>query len=360
MALDTGGMSRTILIMAGGTGGHVFPALTVAQRMRQAGWKVVWLGSRAGMEATLVPQQGFETRWIRFSGLRGKGILRAALLPLNLLIAFWQSARIIFAVRPDVVLGMGGYVSFPGGMMASLLNRPLVVHEQNSIAGLANRVLASVADHILSGFPDVLKKAQWVGNPVRVAIAQLPAPAERFVGRSGPLQLLVLGGSLGAQALNELIPQAIALIPEPMRPRITHQSGAKHLETLLRNYREAGVQAEAVGFIDDVAARYGAADVVICRAGALTVSELAAAGVASVLVPFPFAVDDHQTHNAAFLADAGAAVVIQQRALSARGLADLLIGFTRDKLLEMAERARSLAKPGATDTVANVCAAAAG
>jgi len=360
MALDTGGMSRTILIMAGGTGGHVFPALTVAQRMRQAGWKVVWLGSRAGMEATLVPQQGFETRWIRFSGLRGKGILRAALLPLNLLIAFWQSARIIFAVRPDVVLGMGGYVSFPGGMMASLLNRPLVVHEQNSIAGLANRVLASVADHILSGFPDVLKKAQWVGNPVRVAIAQLPAPAERFAGRSGPLQLLVLGGSLGAQALNELIPQAIALIPEPMRPRITHQSGAKHLETLLRNYREAGVQAEAVGFIDDVAARYGAADVVICRAGALTVSELAAAGVASVLVPFPFAVDDHQTHNAAFLADAGAAVVIQQRALSARGLADLLIGFTRDKLLEMAERARSLAKPGATDTVANVCAAAAG
>jgi len=360
MALDTGGMSRSILIMAGGTGGHVFPALTVAQRMRQAGWKVVWLGSRAGMEATLVPQQGFETRWIRFSGLRGKGLLRAALLPLNLLIAFWQSARIIFAVRPDVVLGMGGYVSFPGGMMASLLNRPLVVHEQNSIAGLANRVLASVADHILSGFPDVLKKAQWVGNPVRVAIAQLPAPAERFAGRSGPLQLLVLGGSLGAQALNELIPQAIALIPEPMRPRITHQSGAKHLETLLRNYREAGVQAEAVGFIDDVAARYGAADVVICRAGALTVSELAAAGVASVLVPFPFAVDDHQTHNAAFLADAGAAVVIQQRALSARGLADLLIGFTRDKLLEMAERARSLAKPGATDTVANVCAAAAG
>jgi len=360
MALDTGGMSRTILIMAGGTGGHVFPALAVAQRMRQAGWKVVWLGSRAGMEATLVPQLGFETRWIRFSGLRGKGLLRAALLPLNLLIAFWQSARIIFAVRPDVVLGMGGYVSFPGGMMASLLNRPLVVHEQNSIAGLANRVLASVADHILSGFPDVLKKAQWVGNPVRAAIAQWPAPAQRFAGRSGPLQLLVLGGSLGAQALNELIPQAVALIPEPARPRITHQSGAKHLETLLRNYREAGVQAEAVGFIDDVAASYGEADVVICRAGALTVSELAVAGVASVLVPFPFAVDDHQTHNAAFLANAGAAVVIQQRALSARGLADLLIGFTRDKLLEMSERARSLAKPGATDTVANVCAAAAG
>jgi len=359
-ALDRADSSRTILIMAGGTGGHVFPALAVAQRMREAGWRVVWLGSRAGMEAELVPRHDFEIRWIRFSGLRGKGIVRMALLPLNLLIAFWQSARIIFAVRPDVVLGMGGYVSFPGGMMASLLNRPLVLHEQNSIAGLANRVLATVADHILSGFPDVLKKAQWVGNPVRKAIAQMSPPAQRFSARNGPLNLLVLGGSLGAQALNEVIPQALGLMPEPARPHVTHQSGAKHLETLLRNYREAGVQADAVGFIDDMATRYGEADLVICRAGALTVSELAAAGVASILVPFPFAVDDHQTHNAAFLADAGAAVLIQQRDLTARSLADLLLGFTRARLLEMAERARSLAKPGATDTVANVCAAAAG
>jgi UDP-N-acetylglucosamine--N-acetylmuramyl-(pentapeptide) pyrophosphoryl-undecaprenol N-acetylglucosamine transferase len=359
-ALERAGSSRTILIMAGGTGGHVFPALAVAQRMREAGWRVVWLGSRAGMEAELVPRHDFEIRWIRFSGLRGKGIVRMALLPLNLLIAFWQSARIIFAVRPDVVLGMGGYVSFPGGMMASLLNRPLVLHEQNSIAGLANRVLATVADHILSGFPDVLKKAQWVGNPVRKAIAQMSPPAQRFSARNGPLKLLVLGGSLGAQALNEVIPQALGLMPEPARPHVTHQSGAKHLETLLRNYREAGVQADAVGFIDDMATRYGEADLVICRAGALTVSELAAAGVASILVPFPFAVDDHQTHNAAFLADAGAAVLIQQRDLTARSLADLLLGFTRARLLEMAERARSLAKPGATDTVANVCAAAAG
>jgi UDP-N-acetylglucosamine--N-acetylmuramyl-(pentapeptide) pyrophosphoryl-undecaprenol N-acetylglucosamine transferase len=263
-------------------------------------------------------------------------------------------------VRPDVVLGMGGYVSFPGGMMASLLNRPLVLHEQNSIAGLANRVLASVADHILSGFPDVLKKSQWVGNPVRTSIAQLSAPTQRFAGRGGPLKLLVLGGSLGAQALNEVIPQALQLIPAPARPVVTHQSGAKHLDTLLRNYAQANVDAEALAFIDDMAPRYGEADLVICRSGALTVSELAAAGVASVLIPFPFAVDDHQTRNAAFLADAGAAVVIQQRDLNARSLADLLLGFTRDKLLEMAERARSLAKPGATDTVANVCAAAAG
>lgn len=359
-ALETNGASRTILVMAGGTGGHVFPALAVAERMRAAGWRVVWLGSRAGMEADLVPKHGIEMRWIRFSGLRGKGFVRMALLPLNLLIAFWQSARVIFSVRPDVVLGMGGYVSFPGGMMASFLNRPLVLHEQNSIAGLANRVLASVADRILSGFPGVLKKAQWVGNPVRVAIAQLPEPQARFSGRSGPLRVLVLGGSLGAQALNELIPQAVQLIPEPARPVITHQSGAKHLETLLRNYREAGVQAEAVAFIDDMAARYRDADLVICRSGALTVSELTAAGVASVLVPFPHAVDDHQTHNAAFLADAGAAVIIQQRNLSARGLADLLIGFTREKLLDMAQRARGLAKPEATETVAIACAAAAG
>ncbi len=358
--LETGGSSRTILIMAGGTGGHVFPALAVAQRMRDAGWNVIWLGSRAGMEATLVPQHGFEIRWILFSGLRNKGIVRIALLPLNLLIAFWQSARIIFQVRPDVVLGMGGYVSFPGGMMASLLNRPLVLHEQNSIAGLANRVLASVADHILSGFPETLKKAQWVGNPVRIAITQLPAPAQRFAGRFGRLKLIVLGGSLGAQALNEIVPQALRLIPEPDRPEVTHQAGAKHLDTLLMNYQAAGVQANAVGFIDDMATRYGEADLVICRSGALTVSELAAAGVASVLIPFPFAVDDHQTHNARFLADAGAAVLIQQRDLTARALADLLLGFTRAKLLEMAERARSLAKPGATETVANVCAAAAG
>ena len=239
------------------------------------------------MEATLVPKHGYEMEWIRFSGLRGKGLVRMALLPLNLLIAFWQSARVIFRVRPDVVLGMGGYVSFPGGMMASLLNRPLVVHEQNSIAGLANRVLAGVADRILSGFPGVLKKSEWVGNPVRESIARLAPPAERFAGRSGPLKLLVLGGSLGAQALNEVVPQSLALVPEDQRPQVTHQAGAKHLDSLRRNYAKAGVRAQALAFIDDMAAQYAEADLVICRAGALTVSELAAAGVASVLVPFP-------------------------------------------------------------------------
>jgi UDP-N-acetylglucosamine--N-acetylmuramyl-(pentapeptide) pyrophosphoryl-undecaprenol N-acetylglucosamine transferase len=353
-------MSRTILIMAGGTGGHVFPALAVAADMSSAGWRVVWLGSRDGMEATLVPKHGYAMEWLRFSGLRGKGLVRMALLPLNLLIAFWQSARVIFRVRPDVVLGMGGYVSFPGGMMAAFLNRPLVVHEQNSIAGLANRVLAEVADCRLAGFPNVLRKSQWCGNPVRREIAQLPPPERRVQGRSGPLRVLVVGGSLGAQALNEVVPQALALLDSTQRPAVTHQAGAKHLDALRSNYLNAGVQAQTVAFIDDMAARYGEADLVICRAGALTVSELAAAGVASVLVPFPHAVDDHQTHNARFLADAGAAVLVQQYELSPRRLADLLLAFTRERLLDMAARARALAKPDAAAMVAAACEAAAG
>jgi len=351
---------RTILVMAGGTGGHVFPALAVAAELKSAGWRVVWLGAKDGMETVLVPKHGYEMEWIRFSGLRGKGIVRMALLPLNLLIAFWQSARVIFRVRPDVVLGMGGYVSFPGGMMAALFNRPLVVHEQNSIAGLANRVLAEVADYRLTGFPGVLKKSRWCGNPVRSDISQLAAPAERFRGRMGALKVLVLGGSLGAQALNEAVPQSLALLPQEQRPQVTHQAGVKHLGQLRENYAKAGVQAEIVAFIDEMAAAYARADLVISRAGALTVAELAAAGVASILVPFPFAVDDHQTHNARFLSDGGAAVLVQQPELSPRKLADMLLEFTREKLLDMANRARALAKPDAAAGVASVCIAAAG
>jgi UDP-N-acetylglucosamine--N-acetylmuramyl-(pentapeptide) pyrophosphoryl-undecaprenol N-acetylglucosamine transferase len=351
---------RTILVMAGGTGGHVMPALAVADCMHSRGWRVVWLGSKQGMEATLVPKHGYQIEWIRFSGLRGKGPVRLALLPLNLLIAFCQSARAIFRVRPDVVLGMGGYVSFPGGMMASLLNRPLVVHEQNSVAGLANRVLAGVADYILSGFPAVLRNSQWVGNPVRESIVQLPLPGLRFATHRDRLQLLVLGGSLGAQALNEVVPQALKLVPDKRRPQVTHQSGAKHLDALRQSYREAGISAQAIPFIDDIAVQYSRADLVICRAGALTVSELAAAGVASILVPFPHAVDDHQTRNARFLVDAGAALLVHQRELSPRRLADLMLSLTRERLLEMANRARGLAKPGAASAVADVCIAAAG
>jgi UDP-N-acetylglucosamine--N-acetylmuramyl-(pentapeptide) pyrophosphoryl-undecaprenol N-acetylglucosamine transferase len=346
--------------MAGGTGGHVMPGLAVAAEMRARGWRVVWLGTPGSMEEDLVGRHGYPLELIRIRGLRGKGLLRLALLPLHLLIAFWQSARVLFRVRPDVVLGLGGYVSFPGGMMAALFNRPLVVHEQNSIAGLANRVLAEVADRRLAGFPDALRKAQWCGNPVRPEIARLPQPDARFAGRSGPLTILVIGGSLGAQALNEIVPQAIALMPASQRPQVTHQSGARHLEQLREHYRSAGADGETLAFIDDIAARYALADLVICRAGALTVAELAAAGVASVLVPFPHAVDDHQTHNARFLERAGAAVLVQQRDLTARGLADLLLGFTRDKLLEMARRARALSRPDATAVVADACVAAAG
>ena len=352
-------MSRTILVMAGGTGGHIFPALAVADQLRDKGWKIVWLGSKAGMESQLVPQYGFEMEWVRFSGLRGKGILRLVLLPINLLIAFWQSARAIFRVRPDVVLGMGGYISFPGGIMAVLLARPLVLHEQNSIAGLANKVLARVADRILVAFPNALKNSEWTGNPVRHDIAQLPDPERRFRNRAGNLKVLVVGGSLGAQALNETVPRALALIPALQRPEVTHQAGEKHLAMLENGYQEAGVTAITLPFIRDMASAYAIADVVICRAGALTVSELAAAGIASVLVPFPAAVDDHQTFNARYLADQSAAVLLPQAELTPRRLADLLLGFTRDKLLDMANRARALGKPDAARIVAEHCMAVA-
>ncbi|MEO8164251.1 MAG: undecaprenyldiphospho-muramoylpentapeptide beta-N-acetylglucosaminyltransferase [Betaproteobacteria bacterium] len=350
---------KTILIMAGGTGGHIFPALAVAEQLRDKGWTVRWLGSKAGMESKLVPQYGFEIEWIRFSGLRGKGLLRLALLPLNLLIAFWQSARAIYRVRPDVVLGMGGYISFPGGAMACLLARPLVLHEQNSIAGLANKVLAHLADRILVAFPNALKNATWTGNPVRREIAQLPAPEKRYNNRSGNLRVLILGGSLGAQVLNEIVPRALALMPESQRPEVTHQAGEKHLAALENGYREAGVRATALAFIRDMSSAYSTADVVICRAGALTVSELAAAGIASVLVPFPSAVDDHQTFNARYLADQSAAILLPQTDLTPGKLAELLLGFTREKLLDMAKRARALGKPDAAQVVAEHCMAAA-
>ena len=352
-------MSRTILVMAGGTGGHIFPALAVADQLRDKGWKIVWLGSKSGMESQLVPQYGFEMEWVRFSGLRGKGLLPLVLLPLNLLIAFWQSARAIFRVRPDVVLGMGGYISFPGGIMAALLARPLVLHEQNSIAGLANKVLARVADRILVAFPNALKNSEWTGNPVRRDIAQLPVPEQRFRNRAGNLKVLVVGGSLGAQALNETVPRALALIPQSQRPEVTHQAGEKHLAMLESEYRKAGVSATTLAFIRDMASAYAITDLVICRAGALTVSELAAGGIASVLVPFPAAVDDHQTFNARYLADQSAAVLLPQAELTPRKLADLLLGFTRDKLLDMANRARALGKPDAARIVAERCMAVA-
>ena len=348
-------MQRTIMIMAGGTGGHVFPALAVAEHLSTEGWRVVWLGARTGMEANLVARHGYDMAWVRFSGLRGKGLLRALLLPLNLLLAFWQSARAILVWRPNVVLGMGGYISFPGGMMAALLNRPLAIHEQNSVAGLANKVLARVADRVLQAFPDTLPRAQLCGNPVRKDIVALAPPRARYAARSGRLRLLVLGGSQGAKALNDALPHALARLPEDARPEVTHQAGRQHLEDLQQGYAAAGVRAEVLAFIDDMAARYAEADVVICRAGALTVAELACAGVASMLVPFPYAVDDHQTGNAKFLSARDAAILLPQSELSAGRLAELLRGLTRERLLDMAEKARALGKPDATAAVAQAC-----
>jgi UDP-N-acetylglucosamine--N-acetylmuramyl-(pentapeptide) pyrophosphoryl-undecaprenol N-acetylglucosamine transferase len=346
-------MSRTLLIMAGGTGGHIFPGLAVAEEARAAGWDVVWMGARGGMEERLVPRHGIPTAWIRARAARGKGLLQKLLLPMNLLYSFWESARHIRSLRPDVVLGMGGYVAFPGGMMASLLGRPLALHEQNAIAGLANRVLAGVADKVMVAFPDALKRAEWTGNPVRREIAAVPAPEQRFAGRSGPLRLLVVGGSLGAQALNEAVPRALALLPQ--RPRVVHQSGEKHLEALRAHYAAANVEGELVAFIDDMARRYAEADLVICRAGAVTVAELSAAGLASVLVPFPHAVDDHQSANARFLAERGAAILLPQAELTPQRLAEIIARFDRPALADMARRARELGKPEAAQVVARRC-----
>ena len=352
--------SRTIMIMAGGTGGHIFPALAVADILRSRGWRVTWLGAPLSMEAELVPRHGYDMAWVRFSGVRGKGLLRKLLLPFNLLVALWQSTAAILRHRPDVVLGMGGYITFPGGMMAAVLRRPLVIHEQNSMAGLSNKVLARFAQKVLSGFPDVLPHAVWCGNPVRGDIAALPDPEQRYAARKGRLNVLVVGGSLGAKAINETVPLALALLKKDAQPNVVHQTGKQHLEAVRQSYKQAGVQADIKPFIDEMAKHYGNADLVICRAGALTVAELAAAGVASILIPFPFAVDDHQTWNARFLSERGAALLLPQSELSAERLAQMLrelMDGGRDKLLAMALQARSAAKADAALNVAEVCGA---
>lgn len=351
-------MPHTILIMAGGTGGHVFPALAVADYMKVSGWRVVWLGTKGGMEEILVPQKGYDIEIMDFSGLRGKNLMVWFLLPLRLLLAFWQSAKVLFQIRPDVVLGMGGYPAFPGGIMASLLNKPLLIHEQNSVPGLANKILAKFADKILLGFPNAIrneKKIIFSGNPVRKEISQLDIPDKRYAERSGKLKLLIIGGSLGAQALNTIVPKMLKLIPDHMRPLVTHQAGRKHLETLKKNYAEAGVEGELLVFIENIAVQYADCDLVICRAGALTIAELTVVGIASILVPFPYAVDDHQTSNAKFLSDKDAAVLLPQNELTPQGLAQLLMEFTREKLLGMAMKARELASPAATRLVAEAC-----
>ncbi len=352
--------TRVAMIMAGGTGGHVYPALAVAESLRDQGWRVFWLGTREGMEARIAGERGFEMAWIKFAGVRGKGVLRLVTLPIQILAAFWQSLGAIRRIRPNIAIGLGGYVAFPGGMMASLLGKPLVIHEQNSIAGLTNRVLACLADRVLLGLPGAFARGidkplpcgkadtEWVGNPVRPSIAGVAAPAERYAGREGPLRLLVIGGSLGAKALNQLVPEALARLRPEARPVVRHQAGAKNIEELRGNYAAAGVSAECLAYIEDMAEAYAWADVVICRAGASTVGELAAAGIAAGMVPFPYAVDDHQTVNARFLADAGAGWLLPQDKLSAEELATWLASLSRAELQARAEKARALGKPDAT------------
>lgn len=349
-------LHKTLMVMAGGTGGHVYPAMAVADYLKAEGWNVVWLCTEGGMENRLIEGKGYSTAMIHMQGVRGKGLLGWLLLPFKLAKAFAESRAAIKTYCPDVVLGMGGFAAFPGGVMAWLMGKPLVVHEQNSVAGLTNRVLAKLATRLLAAFPAAFgDKAVLVGNPVRADITKVAAPEQRFSGRSGALRLLVVGGSLGAQALNEFIPQALSRLPEDMRPLIVHQAGVKHIEALQVNYEQAGVAAEARAFIDDMAAMYDWADFVICRSGALTVAEVSAVGIGALMVPFPFAVDDHQTTNAAYLAEAGAAILLQQKDLTVNKLAEILAGLNRAQCMEMAIKARALGKPDATANVAGIC-----
>ena len=343
------------LVMAGGTGGHIFPGLAVAQALRAQGWQVHWLGAPASMESRLVPPRGFAFEAVTFSGVRGKGVATLALLPLRLLRACWQSLQVLARVRPDVVLGFGGYISLPGGLMAWLRRTPLVLHEQNSVAGAANKVLARLARRVFCAFPQALVGAQHVGNPLRAEFLQQALPEQRFAARCGPLQILVLGGSLGAQALNQIVPQALAQLGAAERPVVVHQSGEQHIEALRNAYAQAGVQAELTPFIDDTASAMARADLVICRAGASTVTEIAAVGAAALFVPFPAAVDDHQTHNARFLADQGAAWLMPQSTLTAQSLAQWLQTCDRPTLLRHAQAAKAMQNLQATAAMVAAC-----
>ncbi|MFA7592583.1 MAG: undecaprenyldiphospho-muramoylpentapeptide beta-N-acetylglucosaminyltransferase [Thiohalobacteraceae bacterium] len=354
-----------ILIMAGGTGGHVFPALAVAEELRSAGHPVVWLGTQAGLEARVVPAAGLPMAWVRVRGLRGKGFLHALTAPFMLLGALLQAGGILRRLRPRAVLGMGGFVTGPGGFMAWLLRRPLLIHEQNSIAGLTNRLLAPLATRVMEAFPGSLParlRPLATGNPVRGAITRIAPPAARFAGRAGPMRLLVLGGSLGAQALNDLLPQALARSAAALRPQVRHQAGVRNLDSARASYARAGVTAEVVPFIEDMAEAYAWADLVVCRAGALTIAELTAVGVAAILVPYPYAVDDHQTGNARYLVDAGAAMLIPEPELEATTLAGVIADFARDpeRRLRMAAAARALARTDAARVVAQECLRLAG
>jgi UDP-N-acetylglucosamine--N-acetylmuramyl-(pentapeptide) pyrophosphoryl-undecaprenol N-acetylglucosamine transferase len=354
-------MTATVMITTGGTGGHVFPGLAVAAKLLARGLRVFWLGTREGLEARLVPEHGVEFEGISFRGVRGKGVRTFLLGPLASMAACVDSLSIMRRRQPSVVLGFGGFASFPGALMGVATGRALVLHDANAVAGLANRILAYGADRILLGFPNALagrhaRKTAWVGNPLRASITQLAPPPIRFANRTGPLRLLVVGGSLGAQALNERVPAALAILSEATRPAVVHQAGARHIDALVAAYRDARVDAECVAFIDDMAVRYAWADLVLCRGGALTVAELAAVGLASIVVPLPGAIADEQTANANFLVDAGAAIRVSQDELSPDRLSAILSAMTRSQALAMAIAARSVGRLDAADRVADVCA----
>ncbi len=356
------------LIMAGGTGGHVFPALAVARVLRERGMLPVWLGTERGMESKLVPQHHIELELIAVSGVRGKGINTLLRAPFVLTRAVWQAICVINKRKPAVVFGAGGFVSGPGGIAAWLTRTPLVIHEQNAVAGMTNRVLAYIATRVFSAFPAInkqntLKQAECVGNPVRRELASMPTPSQRFVSRTDAMRVLIIGGSQGAQHLNRVVPSALALLRPTERPQVIHQAGDRHLANTQAQYRELHVDGEVRDFINDMPAMYAWADLVICRAGALTVSELAAVGLGALLVPFPAAVDDHQTCNAQFLVNAGAALLIQEKELTPQRLADALhnlLSQGREHLLQMAERARALAIVDADVRIADVCMQLAG
>jgi len=352
------------MITTGGTGGHIFPGLAVATELIARGWRVFWLGTREGMEARIVPEHKVDFEALDFGSVRGKGLVSLVFGPFALLRACWQAWRIIRRRRPNVVVGFGGFASFPGGLMAVAHDVPLVIHNLDAKPGLANRILRFGADRVLTGFPHTFDagrsaKVAWVGNPLRAEIIAVAPPEQRFRGRYGPLLVLVVGGSLGAVALNERVPKALALLAPDDRPRVTHQAGEKHIDGLRAAYASAGVDAECLPFIADIARRYAEADLVICRAGATTIAELAAVGIGSVLVPFPFAADDHQVDNARVLGDCGAAEIILQADLSPERLADWLRAATRERLLAMAVAARTLRKADATQRVADICIAVA-
>lgn len=353
--MSSGKPQPCAIVMAGGTGGHIFPGLAVAKALMEQGWRVHWLGTPQGMEASLVPPHDIPFEAVHFGGVRGKGLVSWLAMPWRLLRSSVESLRAMIRVQPDVVVGMGGYITVPGGLATVLLGRTLILHEQNSRAGLSNKLLSWTADRVYTAFPHVLDKGLWVGNPLRESFTQQAGPAQRFEGREGPLRIVVVGGSLGAQALNTVVPQALAMLPPEQRPLVTHQSGQKHLADLQAAYDTAGVQAETVAFMDDPAQAFAEADVVIARAGASTVTELAAIGVAALFVPFPHAVDDHQTSNAAFLVDKEAAWLMPQSEFTAQALHDWLLTMDRTQLQQAAQKAKALARTGATRAIVAAC-----